>query len=474
MALNSVAIGFGIEPMPGVKATTSNFRTTYNFATQFAPDKVDELFAPFNHASMVGILSAMGATEEYQKQADTHMWVESGQLIPVVKGGVSTFTTVKTGTASGSGGTLAQTIVSASGTKLPFQQGDRLQVVQADNGAIDIVIVTSTAPAATMNVTSYNKTTFNVADAKDVIVTKIGNDQLKGSDPISGAIGLDWTSRQNNFKITRGHHEEFLSDIPNKTWFSAGGNYFWTNQEFDAAQKRFMIQREIDALTSDFVLAGTGAAAVGLQGMQGVFPAIRSRGNNWADDIATIDDFETIIKRMEIAGCPSAMMMLTNTPFSLKLDRLFAGLNNVNLVYNGSAVVSGANYGSFVNEPEMLLQLGFKGIQWGSYKFFKQVLSAFTNPTSPLHYTVNAEQTTQAIMLPIGETPVSTDMELGRKNVPYITMMYKGGNGEDRSLKTTMIDFQTNGKDKVQVEYLSEFLVRTACANKMFLFEKAL
>ena len=469
MAIVAQSVGFGINPQPGVIASPGSFQTSYDFISKYAPEKAAELFQPFEHGTLMGILDAMGATEEYGKGSDTHFWAEAGQLMPVAKAGVGSYSSVTIASISGDSANLV-----GVGAKLPFQKGDILQVVATDGtSGLDRVIVAATAPALTLAVRTYDKGAYGLTNGTEVVVTKIGNEQLKGSDPLSGAIGLETITRSNQFKISRGYHEQGLSDVPNKTWFSANGNFYWTTQEIDAARQRFTITRDFDLLTSEKTHADSGAYADGYRGMEGIFSAIRARGNNWKGDFALsgTTDIETVIKRLEVAGAPKSNMLLTNTAFSLALDKAFASLNNVGVNGTPTSTVGRGNYGSFVNKPDNLINLGFKGVEWGGYSFYKKTLEAFTNPTSPFHDTVNNYSTVKAIMIPVGQTAVAPDMELGKRNVPYITVMYKGGNGEDRRLKTTMRDFQTDGKDKMQVDFLSEYSTRVACANKFMLFE---
>lgn len=468
--------GFGIDPTvvgaSGTSAGSSTWLSPFSVADlRFRQDflqKVGDIYNGQEEALLTDILMMLGATKE-TVTSDTQSWFEKGRILPVVVAGKNDFTSVvKTNT----------TTITAVGARLPFVTGDTLQVVgtvaTGNTGAETTEYLRVTSLSASGLVATVAKTDAStvVFAGNDVRITIAGNTQLKGSDRPSGNVLVQAKQRSNNTKISTRPYDVNYSDFSSLAWAEIDGQFYWTNADMENAFKQFKMYKEFDALIGDSFDTGSAAYAAGHKGMQGLLPALRERGNNWDGYPSTISDFEDFIKRLDEVGAGTNYMLLLSRAADLSLDQSIAQYNNVAIAYDSATpgTLKSSNYGEFMNGDGKFMDLGFKGFKWNSYNFYKQAWSPLVVPTSPLHYSNLASgDIINGLALPYGMTSVSIDGSA--RNIPYLSMLHKVGNGENRELKTALTGWNTNASDKTEVTWLSEFMLRTACANQMFLFE---
>ena len=139
--------------------------------------------------------------------------------------------------------------------------------------------------------------------------------------------------------------------------------------------------RFIDACESQLILqsvydsSSTLVQTEGLKGTQGLFPAVRERGNNFQGFIASIDDMDDLVKRFDKVNGENNNALFLSTEHSLAIDDLLASLN--------AYYSSGQNWGAFTNEgvKNKMMDLGFKGFDRGGYSFYKQTWKFLKDPT---------------------------------------------------------------------------------------------
>lgn len=459
--------GYGVQPPPFVTPDPSNFLLLEDFTQRYDVDRSKQALDPYNGQEnlLLNMIEALGAVE-YTISNDTHRWGEEGRLLSVYKAGVGSITGV-TFTAA------TNTITIAPAAENSLRVGEVVQIADIVNDKQDYGRVESVTAGAVV-VESMYAADIDITDGAAVVVTGHGSQFPKGSEAMEGSKSRDFVTYTNNFQIARENYKISGSDHSSAAWMmNKDGEYFWTNSDIEDTAKRFKIAQEIMMLNGDKVVAGSELAVSTpeISGSEGIFPAIRDRGNNFAGYPSSKTDLEAIIKRQDLVGGSPVMMMLLSRAADLASDNFYAQLSPTAAATSAAnTVVPADNYGSFVNANNTMISLGFKGVEWGSYKWYKQAWSALTVPTSPFAPgNQSASKTINGMIMPYGKTPLMIGGETVKKD--YLSLIYKAGNGQNRKFKTSLIDFDTDGGDNVKVNYLSEFMARTACANQFYMLE---
>lgn len=466
--------GFDIDPAvlgaaatsPGSSSWLSPFSVNNIAYRQEFAEKAFDIYN--NQEALLGdILSFLGASSG-TISSDTYSFFEKGRTLNVVVGGKNDFTSVVKTNA---------TTVTAVGARLPFTIGDVLQVVGLDGagntGSQTMEKLLVTALSASGLVATVEKTdgTTVVAAGNNVRITVTGNIQHKGSTAPDGNIAETAKQRSNRMMISRRGYDVNLSDHTSFAWVNIDGKMFWTSAAMERQFARFRMIKEFGLLGGEDFDAASAAYASGHRGSQGLISILEERGNSYTGYPGTVADFDSIIKRQDEVGGGSNLMMFLSRAADLAMDVEFAKHNNVNIAYDSdaTATVESPNYGSFVNKPEQLINLGFKGVAWNSYKFFKQTLPALYVPTSPF---APANRPTadpiNGFMLPASMAPVYADGMA--KSVPYMQVLHKAGNGISRELMTSIRGYEITGNDETRVDWTSEHMLSVAGANQMWLF----
>ena len=114
----------------------------------------------------------------------------------------------------------------------------------------------------------------------------------------------------------------------------------------------------MSVVEGEIAAAGSAALANGQKGTQGLFAAIKDRGNElvgFAPTAGTVDDFDNILRNLDTQGAIEENMLFLNRDMALAFDDMLAGLSN-------GPTGGGTAYGLFENSEEMALNLGFNAI----------------------------------------------------------------------------------------------------------------
>jgi hypothetical protein len=144
------------------------------------------------------------------------------------------------------------------------------------------------------------------------------------------------------------------------------GGYLWYLKAESETRLRFEDYLEMGVVEGELA---TGAAATSVKGTQGLFAAIKDRGNTnigftAAGGLATFDE---ILKNLDTQGAIEENMLFLNRQTSLDFDDMLAGVGAA----SGGIYAGGSSYGVFENSEDMALNLGFSGFRRGSYDFYK-------------------------------------------------------------------------------------------------------
>lgn len=449
--LASGSVQSGLEPsVAGLVAGSSNWKSIFaatgvdldpRYKQEFASAAYD-IFGGQEDALLTDILFQLGANKE-TTTSDTISWFEKGRRLQIAVAGENGFTSVVKNST---------THINVIGQTVSWSVGDNLLILDTANSEEQVVRVTGLDPdllGATIEAVSGDV----IASATEVRISIQGNSQPKGSSSPAGRAEIQTEQHSNVNTITRRAYDINNSDKSSLAWFELDGQMYWTNADMENQYKSYQMIKEFDCFT---------AGGNGTTGFQGVLDKVRTDGNHYDGHPTTLDDWETIIKQIdEVGGRPEYMAMLSRQA-CLDTDRAMAQ-------YSGSNGAALPNFGDF-SMGQKLLDLGFDGFQWGTFKVKYNAWGALTVPTSPMHAN-NRLKELHGMLLPMGNTPIN--MNGSAMNVPYMSLLHKVGNGENRELKTTIRGWDSDGIDETKVDWLSEYTTRVACANKIFILENA-
>ena len=327
----------------------------------------------------------------------------------------------------------------------------------------------SAVTSTTITVQSYSSDGFGFAGATDVTLFVYGSEFAKGSASMSDAVSPDFISLSNKPIILKDHYEISGSDAAQIGWVEVTGEagqsgYLWYVKAEGDTRKRFEDYAEMAMVEAEKKGA---AGVVAVEGSEGLFSAIESRGHVVSDALASTDpqddlaQFDAILQKLDKQGAIEENMLFLNRAHSLGIDDMLAAQNSY-----GSG---GTSYGVFNNSADMALNLGFSGFRRGSYDFYKTDWKYLNDAT-----TRGLVGGVKGILVPAGTSTVY-DQVLG-KNIkrPFLHVRYRTSEANDRKMKTWVTGSvggaATSGDDKMEVHYLTERCLVVQGANNFMLF----
>jgi len=221
--------------------------------------------------------------------------------------------------------------------------------------------------------------------------------------------------------------------------------------------------------------AGSGVAGLAdkINGTEGLFAAIESRGNvlNNFSAAAGLGEFDSILKNLDTQGAIEENMLFLNRKTSLDFDDMLANIS--------SGMGGGTAFGLFENSEEMALNLGFTGFRRGSYDFYKtdwKYLNDASTRGFDSGYNAAGEDSIDGVLIPAGTSTVY-DQILGTNiRRPFLHVRYRASEADDRRLKTWITGSVggafTSSDDVMNVHFLSERCLCVQGANNFVLLKK--
>jgi hypothetical protein len=255
--------------------------------------------------------------------------------------------------------------------------------------------------------------------------------------------------------------------------------YLWYLKAESETRLRFEDYLEMSVVEGEKASAsGAGsAAAAGYKGTEGLFAAIKSRGNEEAGFNAAADalgEFDAILKNLDTQGAIEENMLFLNRQTSLGFDDMLAGLN-------GGNAGAGSAYGIFENSEDMALNLGFSGFRRGSYDFYKTDWKYLNDASTRGGVTEAAAVAApvaaiDGVLVPAGTSTVY-DQVLGTNiRRPFLHVRYRASQADDRRMKQWLTGSaggaMTSDLDAMEVNFLSERCLCVQGANNFVLFTK--
>jgi len=451
-----------------------------DFAQQYLPEIYEAEVERYGNRTLAGFLRMVGA--EMPMSSDQVIWSEQNRLHIAYVGCTQ---------ANGGTGVNPSTItLSASGSPTNvISINDTVVILDPLNGLEAKGIVTASTvgvgTAGSFSVQLYKGTSLTTQGfaASGLKVFVYGSDYTKGTTIGTGAgnsaarnsVNPVLTQYSNSPVIIRNQYVINGSDMAQIGWVEVAtedgtGGFLWflkaeseTRLRFEDYLEMSMVEGELNAVTT----GAAGYQASQLPGTQGLFAAIKARGNVEVGFTAAggLDAFDQILKNLDTQGAIEENMLFLQRQTALDFDDMLAALS--------SGAAGGVAYGLFENSEEMALNLGFSGFRRGSYDFYKTDWK-YLNDASTRGGIVGINSI-EGVLIPAGTTTVY-DQQLGTNiRRPFLHVRYRASQADDRRMKSWLTGSaggaQTSTLDAMEVNFLSERCLVTQAANNFVLFK---
>lgn len=447
MSLNSTPT-YKITPTSVKAQLPTNYISLFDYSHHAAPEVHDQIANIYGKQSVSGMLYLLGA--ESSMASDKYIWTEEGRLHTVYKDV-----------------TRAGNVFTKIGHVFRVNE-----TVHISDGTIKRQGIITAVDADTFTVAPYKSAGFTGLDTTDLTVFVYGSEFRKGTEGMRGSLETDFTILDNKPIILKDMYEVSGSDAAQISWVQTdGGGYLWYLQSEKDTRRRWEDRLELAMILGEQAETGSAAEAAGFGGTEGLFEAIRDRGNTFQGLAEDLTDWDTIIKRFDAQGKIQDYMFYVDRDQSLAIDNMLGELN--------AGYENGISYGIFNNSKDMAVNLGFKGFTRGTYNFFKTDWKILNDPTL-LGAVEAAAGKVRGVLIPVGTKEVYegayNGQGIGEKiTTPFLQCKYRATSTENRKYKTwvlgTVGGVHTNDNDKMEVHHLSERMMNTVGANNFMLFE---
>jgi len=441
-----------------------------DFAQQYLPEIYEQEVERYGNRTLSGFLRMVGA--EMPMTSDQVVWSEQNRL-HVAYNDVTVATNTTLTFAIG-GTTNVSNVISPNQTIVVLDPATGAEVtalveLSVDNGA---------GTLATLTVATYTganlAATFTVGDTVKIFV--YGSEYKKGTgDADIKSITPSFTQFSNQPIIIKSKYAISGSDASQIGWVEVAtedgtGGYLWYLKAESETRLRFEDYLEMSVVEGTKAAAGSGVANivgdVKYKGTEGLFAAIKSRGNTFsafAPAAGDLTDFDAILKNLDTQGAIEENMLFVNRQLSLTIDNMLGGVS--------SGPDGGVAYGLFENSEDMALNLGFSGFRRGSYDFYKTDWK-YLNDASTRGAV--ADSGIEGVLVPAGTSTVY-DQILGTNiRRPFLHVRYRASQTDDRRMKSWLTGSvggaYTSDLDAMEVHFLSERCLCVQGANNFVIF----
>jgi len=455
-----------------------------DFAQQYLPEIYEQEVERYGNRTLSGFLRMVGA--EMPMTSDQVVWSEQNRLHIAYDGVASNVAgTELTITVGGTGSAFVQNVVSP---------GQTIVVADPANGVelkcfVDASGATpgSALAAGVLQVTPYTQNTLagggagevNLSSSTTLKIFVYGSEFKKGTtDDSLISVQPSFTQFSNSPIIIKSKYEINGSDMAQIGWVEVAtedgtSGYLWYLKAESETRLRFEDYLEMSVVEGELAKAGGTLATAGYKGTEGLFAAVKDRGNvvtgysaGGEDNTTRLAAFDEILKNLDTQGAIEENMLFLNRATSLDFDDMLAGISAGN---NG-----GTAFGLFENSEEMALNLGFSGFRRGSYDFYKTDWKYLNDASTRGGVAVAS---IDGILVPAGTSTVY-DQILGTNiRRPFLHVRYRASQADDRRLKSWITGSAggayTSSLDAMQVHFLTERCLCVQAANNFVLFNAA-
>jgi len=449
-----------------------------NFAQQYLPEIYEQEVERYGNRTLSGFLRMVGA--EMPMTSDQVIWSEQNRLH-------ISYDNCSVGAAAGGNNQSVVTIPVGAGIVNVISINDTVVLLDPATGAEGKGIVLARA-AGNVTVQPFANASFAnqgiTAASATIKMFVYGSDYTKGTTIGAGvgnsaarvSVDPSFTQFSNSPIIIRDQYVVTGSDMAQIGWVEVAtedgaSGFLWYLKAESETRLRFEDYLEMSMVEGELNANAGGAAgsydAANLPGTQGLFAAIRARGNVEVGFTAAagLDDFDAILKNLDTQGAIEENMLFLQRQTSLDFDDMLASISG--------GFAGGTAFGLFENSEEMALNLGFSGFRRGSYDFYKTDWK-YLNDASTRGAIVGVNSI-EGVLVPAGTSTVY-DQILGTNiRRPFLHVRYRASQGDDRRMKSWLTGSAggafTSTLDAMEVNFLSERCLVTQAANNFVLFQ---
>ena len=333
-----------LTPAPTPATLSTNYIGTFDFLSHELPDVYEKEFERFGNRSVASFLRMVGA--ELPSASDMIKWSEQGRLHIF-------------GTASKTDDNEITFDADALGNFPAIRVNQTVIINDSGTNAVVKALVTAVADDV-VTVAPYSAADLTAvsATASALKVFVYGSEFKKGTAGMSGSVEAQSEILSTNPIIIKDKYEVNGSDMAQIGWIevtteNGASGYLWYLKSEHETRLRFEDYLETSMIEGEPAVAGSAAATAGYKGTKGLFYEVANRGNVGTGNITERVDIENIIKVFDKEGAIQENVLFVNRKTSFEIDTVLASISNAN--------TSLASYGLFDNEPDMALNLGFKG-----------------------------------------------------------------------------------------------------------------
>jgi len=455
-----------------------------DFAQQYLPEIYEQEVERYGNRTLSGFLRMVGA--EMPMTSDQVVWSEQNRLHIAYDGVASNVAgTELTITVGGTGSAFVQNVVSPGQTIVVADPatGVELKCFVDASGATP----GSALAAGVLQVTPYTQNDLagggagevNLSSSTTLKIFVYGSEFKKGTtDDSLISVEPSFTQFSNSPIIIKSKYEVNGSDMAQIGWVEVAtedgtSGYLWYLKAESETRLRFEDYLEMSVVEGELAKAGGTLATAGYKGTEGLFAAVKDRGNvvtgySAAGETSTtrLASFDEILKNLDTQGAIEENMLFLNRATSLDFDDMLAGISAGN--------TGGTAFGLFENSEEMALNLGFSGFRRGSYDFYKTDWKYLNDASTRGGVAVAS---IDGILVPAGTSTVY-DQILGTNiRRPFLHVRYRASQADDRRLKSWITGSAggayTSSLDAMQVHFLTERCLCVQAANNFVLFNAA-
>ena len=451
-----------------------------SFAQQYLPEVYEQEVERYGNRTLSGFLRMVGA--EMPMTSDQVIWSEQNRLHisydDCAVGGALAAGEINVAPAAGFPG--VQNVISVNDTVVI------LDTVTGDEQKGIVTASTDTTAAADgiITVTTFDTNGFATFTTGAVKVFVYGSSYGKGTTIGTGAgnsavrksVEPQFTQFSNSPIILRSQYVVSGSDMAQIGWVEVAtedgaSGYLWYLKAESETRLRFEDYLEMSMVESEYnqttPAAGGVYGSAKLPGSEGLFAAIKSRGNVEVGFTAAngLDEFDNILKNLDTQGAIEENMLFLQRQTALDFDDMLAAISG------GTA--GGTAFGLFENSEEMALNLGFSGFRRGSYDFYKTDWKYLNDAST--RGAIDGVNSIEGVLIPAGTSTVY-DQVLGTNiRRPFLHVRYRASQADDRRMKSWITGSAggafTSTLDAMEVNFLSERCLVVQAANNFVLFQ---
>ena len=450
-----------------------------DFAQQYLPEIYEQEVERYGNRTLSGFLRMVGA--EMPMTSDQVIWSEQNRLH------ISYDACTVVATGANNAATVTPTV---AGVSVVVSVNDTVVLLDPASGAEAKGIVIASTPGpiaggALFVVQPFANATF-AAQGIGVAGVKVfvyGSDYTKGTTIGAGvgnsaarvSVDPSFTQFSNSPVIIRDQYVVTGSDMAQIGWVEVAtedgaSGYLWYLKAESETRLRFEDYLEMAMVEGELNVNAAAAAnyvQANLPGTQGLFAAIRARGNVEVGFTAAagLDEFDAILKNLDTQGAIEENMLFLQRQTALDFDDMLASISG--------GYAGGTAFGLFENSEEMALNLGFSGFRRGSYDFYKTDWK-YLNDASTRGAMVGPSSI-EGVLIPAGTSTVY-DQILGTNiRRPFLHVRYRASQADDRRMKSWLTGSAggafTSTLDAMEVNFLSERCLVVQAANNFVLFK---